>query len=119
MDTLRARIRAGDQEAFGELFDAHACSAAAAGDGGSLRPWLLRFELRLPHAVVRVWAAVATPEGMPTWLAAADVLEPRIGGAAVRGRAGRAAGDGLVGLDARAVARVARGVRQPAVIASS
>jgi uncharacterized protein YndB with AHSA1/START domain len=42
---------------------------------------LLRYELRLPHPVVRVWAAVATPEGLPTWLAAADVLEPRIGGA--------------------------------------
>ncbi|MEU3919392.1 SRPBCC domain-containing protein [Streptomyces sp. NPDC029004] len=42
---------------------------------------LLRFELRLPHPVVRVWAAVATPEGLPTWLTAVDVLEPRIGGA--------------------------------------
>jgi uncharacterized protein YndB with AHSA1/START domain len=42
---------------------------------------LLRFELHLPHPVVRVWAAIATPEGLPTWLAAADVLEPRIGGA--------------------------------------
>jgi uncharacterized protein YndB with AHSA1/START domain len=42
---------------------------------------LLRFELPLPHSVVRVWAAVATPEGLPTWLAAADVLEPRLGGA--------------------------------------
>ncbi|WP_405806887.1 SRPBCC domain-containing protein [Streptomyces sp. NBC_00210] len=42
---------------------------------------LLHFELRLPHPVIRTWAAVATPEGLPTWLAAADVLEPRIGGA--------------------------------------
>ncbi|TQK52624.1 uncharacterized protein YndB with AHSA1/START domain [Streptomyces sp. SLBN-118] len=42
---------------------------------------LLHFGLRLPHPVVRVWAAVATPEGLPTWLAAAEVLEPRIGGA--------------------------------------
>ncbi|MEV6398430.1 SRPBCC domain-containing protein [Streptomyces sp. NPDC051907] len=44
---------------------------------------LLRFELPLPHPVVRVWAAVATPEGLPTWLAAADVLEPRVGGVVV------------------------------------
>jgi uncharacterized protein YndB with AHSA1/START domain len=44
---------------------------------------LLHFELRLPHPVVRVWAAVATPEGLPTWLAAADVLEPRIGGVVI------------------------------------
>ncbi|MCX4818581.1 SRPBCC domain-containing protein [Streptomyces sp. NBC_01142] len=42
---------------------------------------LLRYELHLPHPVVRIWAAVATPEGLPTWLAAADVLEPRVGGA--------------------------------------
>lgn len=42
---------------------------------------LLRYELQLPHPVVRVWAAVATPGGLATWLAAADVLEPRLGGA--------------------------------------
>ncbi|MFI1396349.1 SRPBCC domain-containing protein [Streptomyces sp. NPDC020681] len=42
---------------------------------------LLRFELHLPHPADAVWAAVATPEGLPGWLAAADVLEPRIGGA--------------------------------------
>ncbi|MBT2368749.1 SRPBCC domain-containing protein [Streptomyces sp. ISL-10] len=42
---------------------------------------LLRYELRLPHPVIRVWAAVATPEGLPAWLCAADVLEPRLGGA--------------------------------------
>jgi uncharacterized protein YndB with AHSA1/START domain len=42
---------------------------------------LLRYELRLPHPVIRVWAAVATPENLPTWLCAADVLEPRVGGA--------------------------------------
>ncbi|WP_405600869.1 RNA polymerase sigma factor [Streptomyces sp. NBC_01410] len=71
MDTSRARIRAGDQEAFGELFDAYARSVynhayrltgdwsvaedvvsltfleawrlrgKADRDGGSLRPWLL------------------------------------------------------------------------------
>ncbi|MEW2631095.1 SRPBCC domain-containing protein [Streptomyces sp. NPDC048389] len=42
---------------------------------------LLRYELRLPHPVIRVWAAVATPEALPTWLCAADVLQPRVGGA--------------------------------------
>lgn len=41
----------------------------------------LHFTLRLPHPVERVWAAVATPDGLPGWLAAADVLEPRLGGA--------------------------------------
>ncbi|MFI9584879.1 SRPBCC domain-containing protein [Streptomyces sp. NPDC052236] len=41
----------------------------------------LHFQLRLPHPAVRVWHAVATPEGLPTWFAAADVLEPRVGGA--------------------------------------
>ncbi|MEU5437620.1 SRPBCC domain-containing protein [Streptomyces sp. NPDC020719] len=43
--------------------------------------WLLRYELHLPHPRTRVWAAVATPEGLPGWLCAADVLEPRLGGA--------------------------------------
>jgi uncharacterized protein YndB with AHSA1/START domain len=42
---------------------------------------LLRYELHLPHPVIRVWAAVATPEVLPAWLCAADVLEPRVGGA--------------------------------------
>ncbi|MBT2441695.1 SRPBCC domain-containing protein [Streptomyces sp. ISL-36] len=41
---------------------------------------LLRFVVDLPHAMVRVWAAVATPEGLPQWLCAADPLEPRLGG---------------------------------------
>ncbi|MFC7310001.1 SRPBCC domain-containing protein [Streptomyces monticola] len=41
----------------------------------------LHFELRLPHPVEKVWHAVATPEGLEGWLAAADVLEPRLGGA--------------------------------------
>lgn len=41
----------------------------------------LHFLLTLPHPVDRVWQAVATPEGLPGWLAAADVLEPRLGGA--------------------------------------
>ncbi|MCX4534462.1 MULTISPECIES: SRPBCC domain-containing protein [unclassified Streptomyces] len=42
---------------------------------------LLRFTLRLPHPVPRVWAAVASSEGLRGWLAAADPFEPRIGGA--------------------------------------
>ncbi|MGW0909278.1 SRPBCC domain-containing protein [Streptomyces sp. NPDC002853] len=41
----------------------------------------LGYELHLPHPVDDVWAAVATPEGLPGWLAAADVFEPRLGGA--------------------------------------
>lgn len=43
--------------------------------------WLLHYELHLPHPVDQVWAAVATPGGLPGWLAAADVLEPRLDGA--------------------------------------
>ncbi|WP_329119338.1 SRPBCC domain-containing protein [Streptomyces sp. NBC_01353] len=42
---------------------------------------LLRFVVELPHQAVRVWAAVASPEGLPQWLCAADPLEPRLGGA--------------------------------------
>ncbi|MCM2413459.1 SRPBCC domain-containing protein [Streptomyces sp. RKAG290] len=41
----------------------------------------LRFTLRLPHPVPRVWAAVASSEGLPGWLAAADPFEPHVGGA--------------------------------------
>ncbi|WP_405659573.1 SRPBCC domain-containing protein [Streptomyces sp. RK9] len=41
----------------------------------------LHWTLTLPHPVEEVWAAVATPEGLPGWLAAADVFEPRLGGA--------------------------------------
>ncbi|MBM7170521.1 SRPBCC domain-containing protein [Streptomyces sp. G44] len=41
----------------------------------------LHYELSLPHPVENVWAAVATPEGLPGWLAAADVFEPRLDGA--------------------------------------
>ncbi|WP_418958461.1 SRPBCC domain-containing protein [Streptomyces tritici] len=40
----------------------------------------LRFLLDLPHPQVAVWAAVATPEGLPQWLCEADPLEPRLGG---------------------------------------
>ncbi|MFD7229974.1 SRPBCC domain-containing protein [Streptomyces sp. NPDC059881] len=48
------------------------------GDDGTTH--VLHFVLHLPHPVVRVWAAVATPEGLPQWLAAADLLEPHLGG---------------------------------------
>ncbi|MES9509055.1 hypothetical protein ABWJ92_22000 [Streptomyces sp. NPDC000609] len=41
----------------------------------------LRFTLRLPHPVPRVWAAVASSGGLPGWLAAADPFQPRMGGA--------------------------------------
>ncbi|GAA3374053.1 hypothetical protein GCM10020367_36420 [Streptomyces sannanensis] len=42
---------------------------------------LLRYVVRVPHPVEQVWEAVATPEGLRGWLAAADTLEPRLGGA--------------------------------------
>ncbi|WP_335937087.1 SRPBCC domain-containing protein [Streptomyces sp. PTD5-9] len=41
----------------------------------------LRFLLRLPYPVPRVWTAVAGAEGLAGWLAAADPFEPRVGGA--------------------------------------
>lgn len=41
---------------------------------------VLRFTLDLPHPVGEVWTAVATPAGLRLWLAAADELQPRIGG---------------------------------------
>ncbi|MPY64722.1 SRPBCC family protein [Streptomyces spongiae] len=42
----------------------------------------LHFTLHLPHPVERVWPVVAGHgEGLRTWLAAADVFEPRLGGA--------------------------------------
>ncbi|MZD10012.1 hypothetical protein GTW43_33765 [Streptomyces sp. SID5785] len=41
----------------------------------------LHFTLTAPHPVETVWGAVATPAGLAGWLAAADVLEPRLGGA--------------------------------------
>ncbi|MDI3407566.1 SRPBCC domain-containing protein [Streptomyces cavernicola] len=43
----------------------------------------LHFELHLPHPVEQVWLAVASARGLRQWLAAADVLEPRLGGAVV------------------------------------
>ncbi|MER8046073.1 SRPBCC domain-containing protein [Streptomyces sp. NPDC094032] len=41
---------------------------------------LLRFTAAFPHPLPAVWAAVATPEGLPGWLCAADPLEPRLDG---------------------------------------
>ena len=41
----------------------------------------LRFVVRLPHSMEEVWTAVATPDGLVGWLAAADTLQPRLGGA--------------------------------------
>ncbi|MCX4549053.1 SRPBCC domain-containing protein [Streptomyces sp. NBC_01387] len=41
---------------------------------------VLRFALYLPHPAARVWGAVATPVGLPGWLAAADVFESRLDG---------------------------------------
>ncbi|MFI1650527.1 SRPBCC domain-containing protein [Streptomyces avidinii] len=43
--------------------------------------WLLRFELHLPYAYEALWTALTTPDGLRGWLAAADVLERRLGGA--------------------------------------
>ncbi|MEH6377031.1 SRPBCC domain-containing protein [Streptomyces sp. KLMMK] len=41
---------------------------------------LLRYELSLPFPKAEVWLAIATPEGLPTWLAAAEPFEQREGG---------------------------------------
>ncbi|MFC7257827.1 SRPBCC domain-containing protein [Streptomyces lutosisoli] len=41
----------------------------------------LHYLLRLPQPVEKVWAALATPEGLRGWLAVAEVFEPRLGGA--------------------------------------
>ncbi|WP_426364436.1 SRPBCC domain-containing protein [Streptomyces sp. E-08] len=41
---------------------------------------LLRFVVDLPHPVPLVWAAIASPEGLPGWLCEADPLEPRLDG---------------------------------------
>ncbi|MEJ8643033.1 SRPBCC domain-containing protein [Streptomyces sp. MS1.HAVA.3] len=43
--------------------------------------WLLRFELHLPCAYADLWPALTTEDGLRGWLAAADVLERRLGGA--------------------------------------
>jgi len=42
---------------------------------------VLHYLLRFPQPVEKVWTALATPEGLRGWLAAAEVFEPRLGGA--------------------------------------
>ncbi|MER6528409.1 SRPBCC family protein [Streptomyces sp. NPDC001508] len=42
---------------------------------------LLHFLVRLPRPMEAVWPALTTPDGLAGWLAPADVLEPRLGGA--------------------------------------
>ncbi|MER7467119.1 SRPBCC domain-containing protein [Streptomyces sp. NPDC097981] len=54
----------------------HATSEARGEDR-----WLLRFEVHVPSAYEAVWPALTTPDGLRGWLAAADVLERRLGGA--------------------------------------
>ncbi|MEV4742768.1 SRPBCC domain-containing protein [Streptomyces sp. NPDC049555] len=41
----------------------------------------LRYELSIPYPVDEVWDAIATPEGLPAWLAVAEPFEQREGGA--------------------------------------
>ncbi|MCB5178945.1 SRPBCC domain-containing protein [Streptomyces antimicrobicus] len=43
--------------------------------------YMLHFEPHLPFAYETVWPALTTPEGLRTWLADAQVLERRLGGA--------------------------------------
>ncbi|MEU9146288.1 SRPBCC domain-containing protein [Streptomyces sp. NPDC048349] len=43
--------------------------------------WRIRFELHLPYAYEALWPALTTPEGLRGWLAEAQVLERRLGGA--------------------------------------
>ncbi|MGW7365965.1 hypothetical protein ACWGI8_21655 [Streptomyces sp. NPDC054841] len=81
----------------------HGTSETRGGDDGDIH--VLHFLLHLPHPVVNVWVAVATPEGLPQWLAAADLLEPRLGGgvtlrwlnADAAADAGRTEGTGATG----------------------
>ncbi|MFE0249407.1 SRPBCC domain-containing protein [Streptomyces sp. NPDC059010] len=42
---------------------------------------ILHFLVRLPRVMESVWPALSTPEGLAGWFTAADVLEPRLGGA--------------------------------------
>ncbi|MFI9185968.1 SRPBCC domain-containing protein [Streptomyces goshikiensis] len=58
---------------------------------------LLRFEPHLPHAYETIWPALTTPDGLRGWLAEADVLERRLGGAVtLRGADGGPALSGQV-----------------------
>ncbi|KAA6221055.1 hypothetical protein CP973_02880 [Streptomyces albofaciens JCM 4342] len=50
-------------------------TAVSTGDSHTLR-----YELRFPQGVERVWEAVATQEGLPGWLAVAEPFVRREGG---------------------------------------
>ncbi|MFG2984040.1 hypothetical protein ACGFYQ_22760 [Streptomyces sp. NPDC048258] len=54
------------------------------GDG---RP-RIRFELHLPYAYEELWPALTTRDGLRGWLAEAEVLERRLGGAVTLHRLG-------------------------------
>ncbi|MCX5013330.1 SRPBCC domain-containing protein [Streptomyces sp. NBC_00555] len=43
--------------------------------------WRIRFELHFPYAYEALWPALTTPDGLRGWLAEAEVLERRLGGA--------------------------------------
>ncbi|MFF5855828.1 SRPBCC domain-containing protein [Streptomyces sp. NPDC012751] len=50
---------------------------------------ILHFTVRLPRRMEEVWPAVSTPGGLAAWFTAAEVLEPRLGGAvSLRGLGG-------------------------------
>ncbi|MBY8845149.1 SRPBCC domain-containing protein [Streptomyces sp. SP2-10] len=42
---------------------------------------ILHFVVRIPRRMEDLWPAVSTPEGLAAWFTAAEVLEPRLGGA--------------------------------------
>jgi uncharacterized protein YndB with AHSA1/START domain len=42
---------------------------------------ILHFLVRLPRRMESVWPALSTPDGLAAWLAPAQTLEPRLGGA--------------------------------------
>ncbi|MCX5199096.1 SRPBCC domain-containing protein [Streptomyces sp. NBC_00249] len=43
--------------------------------------WDIRFEVHLPQGYAGLWPVLTTPEGLRGWLAEAEVLERRLGGA--------------------------------------
>ncbi|MFD4242284.1 SRPBCC domain-containing protein [Streptomyces sp. NPDC058525] len=43
--------------------------------------WRIHFEPHFPYAYEALWPALTTPEGLRGWLAGAEVLERRLGGA--------------------------------------
>ncbi|MEV6956356.1 SRPBCC domain-containing protein [Streptomyces sp. NPDC051183] len=58
----------------------HGTSESRVGSRGESR-WLLRFALHVPYAYEALWPALSTADGLRGWLAAADVLQRRLGGA--------------------------------------